>query len=129
MISLILNNNIFILSICYQSHFSLRHLNQFKLYTMQMYYSAHEEEFLLTLNSFVKINVRMILSGVLYSSLSTCWYKEKNWNLNLICWCIWVFRRELWSKGYEWYILINKWILVKNYRVLRIQSTEFKKIN
>jgi hypothetical protein len=32
-------------------------------------------------------------------------------------------------KGHAWYVLTNKWILAKQYRIPRIQSTELKKVD
>jgi hypothetical protein len=32
-------------------------------------------------------------------------------------------------KGHAWYVLTNKWILTKKYRIPRIQPTELKKVN
>jgi hypothetical protein len=32
-------------------------------------------------------------------------------------------------KGHTWYVLTNKWILAKKYRISRIQSIELKKVN
>ena len=32
-------------------------------------------------------------------------------------------------KGHAWYVLTNKWILAKKYRIHRIKSTELKKVN
>ena len=32
-------------------------------------------------------------------------------------------------KEHAWYVLTDKWILAKKYRIPRIQCTEFKKVN
>jgi hypothetical protein len=36
---------------------------------------------------------------------------------------------DSYSKGHEWYVLTNKWILAKKYRIPRLQSKELKKVN
>jgi len=37
--------------------------------------------------------------------------------------------RQLRLKRYVWYVFTNSCILAKKYRILRIQSTEFRKVN
>ena len=32
-------------------------------------------------------------------------------------------------KGYTWYVLTNKWILSKKYKIPKIESTELTKVN